>query len=207
MRTVTVSTQLPAPAEAVWSAATRNSDAFRYITRGLIRFPAARAWDRPLAVGDRLHGWLFLFGVVPLSRHTITVAEIDQDQRGSSPTSAAASSAVGATPSPPTRSTPAPAATGTRSTLTPDRSLSPWLPAHTSSIECGSAVGTSSPASSASPWKLERLETIEPQLPGRARPPAAHGTRLDANQDGVRARGATVRSGHLGAVEHLRIPR
>lgn len=81
MRTVTVSTQLPAPAEAVWSAATRNSDAFRYITRGLIRFPAARAWDRPLAVGDRLHGWLFLFGVVPLSRHTITVAEIDQDQR------------------------------------------------------------------------------------------------------------------------------
>lgn len=81
MRTVELSTTLAAPADTIWRALTADSAAFRFVTRGLIRFPAARAWDRPIQPGDELSGWVFLFGFIPFSRHTIAVAEVDGHAR------------------------------------------------------------------------------------------------------------------------------
>jgi ligand-binding SRPBCC domain-containing protein len=81
MRTFTLTTPLDAPAEAVWGAIFGNGQAFRLVTRGLLRFPASSAWDRPLQRGDVLAGLLWLGGVLPGWRHTIVVDTVDHDHR------------------------------------------------------------------------------------------------------------------------------
>lgn len=77
MRHITVTTELDAPAGVVWTALSTDGQAFEYVTRGLVRYPAIRAWRDGLAVGDRLEGRLWLGGVVPAWRHTLTVVQVD----------------------------------------------------------------------------------------------------------------------------------
>jgi ligand-binding SRPBCC domain-containing protein len=74
--TLTRTTDLDAPAPAVWDAVCTPA-AFRAVTRGLLRYPPvarrAVAWRE----GETVSGRLWLFGVLPLTRHTIRVARID----------------------------------------------------------------------------------------------------------------------------------
>lgn len=77
--TLTRTTDLDAPAAAVWDAVCTPA-AFRTVTRGLLRYPPiarrADAWRE----GETVSGRLWLFGVLPLTRHTIRVARIDTAQ-------------------------------------------------------------------------------------------------------------------------------
>jgi hypothetical protein len=71
---------LDADAERVWSAM-QYPTTFRYVCRGLIGIPALAGRSDPFRVGEEGTGWLFLFHVVPMSRHTILLAEVDSDTR------------------------------------------------------------------------------------------------------------------------------
>lgn len=78
MRTVTVSTELPAPAKLIWPAVT-TPHAFVHVAKGMLRFPAAERIGRPWQVGDDITGLTFLFGVIPFSKHRIRVETIDDE--------------------------------------------------------------------------------------------------------------------------------
>jgi hypothetical protein len=76
-----MSTTLQAPAAVVWNALVADGGAFRFVTRGLIRYPAATGWTERLTPGVRLSSVLWLFGFVPISRHTLEVVEVDEVER------------------------------------------------------------------------------------------------------------------------------
>ncbi len=78
MRTVTVNTELPAPAEAVWRAVSTPA-AFEHVAAPLIRYPAAGSIDRPWRRNDVVEGWTFLFGIIPFSKHHLRIADLDDD--------------------------------------------------------------------------------------------------------------------------------
>ena len=80
MRTISVTTTLAASADTVWTAV-KTPQAFLYVTKGVLRYPAAATIGRPWQVGDDIEGWTFLLGVIPLSKHRLTVASIDEDGR------------------------------------------------------------------------------------------------------------------------------
>lgn len=80
MAIVSVSTELRAPAAAVWQGA-KTPHAFVHVAKGMVRFPAAERIDRPWQQGDRLSGWILLFGVVPFSIHHLRVESIDDASR------------------------------------------------------------------------------------------------------------------------------
>ena len=80
MRTISVSTELAAPAEAVW-AAVRTPEAFVHVARGMLRYPAAERHGRPWRAGDDIVGWTWLFGVLPFSRHRLVVVRVDDGDR------------------------------------------------------------------------------------------------------------------------------
>lgn len=78
--TVTRTTLLPAPADAVWRALL-TPRAFVTVTRGLLRFPAIEHGTDTLTQGGDVVGWVWLFGVLPLHRHHLTVTHIDHERR------------------------------------------------------------------------------------------------------------------------------
>jgi hypothetical protein len=80
MRTIEVSTELEADADRVW-AAMQHPTTFLYVCRGLIGVPALAGRSEPFREGESGTGWLFLFHVLPLSRHTILLAELDPETR------------------------------------------------------------------------------------------------------------------------------
>jgi hypothetical protein len=80
MRTITVSTELEAPADVVWAAAT-TPHVFVHVAKGMLRFPAAERLDRPWRVGDQVEGWTLLFGVIPFSIHRLSIESIDDQRR------------------------------------------------------------------------------------------------------------------------------
>lgn len=80
MRTITVTTELDAPADVVWAAAT-TPHAFVHVAKGMLRFPAAERLDRPWRVGDEIEGWTLLFGVIPFSIHRLSIESIDDQRR------------------------------------------------------------------------------------------------------------------------------
>lgn len=78
MRTIDVATDLPAPAEAVWETM-QYPGTFLYVARGLVGAPALAGRATKFVAGERGTGWLFLFHVIPLSKHTIEVVRIDHE--------------------------------------------------------------------------------------------------------------------------------
>lgn len=78
MKSITVGTTLDASAHTVWSAV-RRPETFVHVAGAMLRFPAAERHAGPWSVGDETRGWLFLFRVIPLSRHTIRVVDIDHE--------------------------------------------------------------------------------------------------------------------------------
>jgi hypothetical protein len=80
MRTVTVSTDLDAPADAVF-AAVGTPGAFRLVTAGLVRLGGLAERDEPWQEGETVVGTLWLLGVVPFSRHRLRVEVLDPERR------------------------------------------------------------------------------------------------------------------------------
>lgn len=80
MAKVTVSTSLACSADAAFEAL-QSIQTFVHVARGALRFPAAESYDSPVSIGASVSGWIFLLGVVPMSRHTITVVALDHDER------------------------------------------------------------------------------------------------------------------------------
>jgi hypothetical protein len=76
MTIVNRSITLTAPAPAVWNVV-KTPHAFGFITRGILTMPAIRDRERPWQEGETVTGWVFLFGIVPFSKHRLHVARID----------------------------------------------------------------------------------------------------------------------------------
>ncbi|MEO1062922.1 MAG: hypothetical protein AAFZ07_16040 [Actinomycetota bacterium] len=80
MRTITVSTTLEAPADAVW-ATVQLPEAFVHVAGSLARYPVAERHPHPWRVGDEIVGWTFLLRVLPFSRHRLAVRVVDDERR------------------------------------------------------------------------------------------------------------------------------
>lgn len=80
MSTVTIRTELGADADVVFDAVT-TVDAFRLVTAGLLTYLPARDRTGRLHEGLEMRGWLLLGGVLPFSRHRITIERIDHASR------------------------------------------------------------------------------------------------------------------------------
>jgi len=76
MEIVDISTELAAPASAVW-AAVKTPAAFRTVTRGVLTMPVLNDRRENWREGETVQGWVFLFGLLPFSRHRLHVAGID----------------------------------------------------------------------------------------------------------------------------------
>lgn len=79
-QTIRVETELPTTAEAVWRAM-RHPASFLYVTRGMLGVPALVGRTDPLREGECGSGWILLWHVIPLWRHTIQVNAIDESSR------------------------------------------------------------------------------------------------------------------------------
>jgi len=77
VRTVVRETELAAGIERVWEAMLLPST-FVYVCRGLLGIPSLHDRRTPMYLGEEGSGWLFLFHVIPLARHTIHVIGIDE---------------------------------------------------------------------------------------------------------------------------------
>jgi hypothetical protein len=76
MTPVVVSTELDAPADQVWLAVQAPA-ALVHVTRGLLGLPSLTGRTSPWRVGETVTVPVYLFGLLPFSRHRITVAEMD----------------------------------------------------------------------------------------------------------------------------------
>jgi hypothetical protein len=70
------SIRLQASADAVWPAV-KTPAAFRTVTRGLLTMPVIAEREADWQPGETISGWIFLFGVLPFSRHHLHIAVID----------------------------------------------------------------------------------------------------------------------------------
>jgi ligand-binding SRPBCC domain-containing protein len=77
---VTVSTELDAPAEVVWSALKRKAS-FLHVTRGFMGFPDAQEWPREWRQGDEACTRLRFLHLIPGWEHRVRVVRVDEDER------------------------------------------------------------------------------------------------------------------------------
>jgi hypothetical protein len=80
VQTIHVETELPTDADRVWAAICHPAS-FNYVCRGLIGIPALVGRTEPMRAGEIGTAWLWLFHLVPFSRHTIEVIDVDDDAR------------------------------------------------------------------------------------------------------------------------------
>lgn len=80
MRTVHMETELSTDAEQVW-AAMQHPTSFTYVCRGVLGIPALVGRTAAMREGESGTGWLLLFHLIPLSRHTIHLVEINPDTK------------------------------------------------------------------------------------------------------------------------------
>lgn len=76
MPTVSLSCQVPAPAELVWKAVV-SPIGFRFVSRGLVRWPVAQSRTNRWNQGETVIGWMYLLGFLPMSRHSLTFERLD----------------------------------------------------------------------------------------------------------------------------------
>jgi len=69
VQTIHLETELPASADRVWQAMC-DPASFTYVTRGLIGVPALAGRTEPFREGETGTGWLLLFHLIPLHRHS-----------------------------------------------------------------------------------------------------------------------------------------
>ena len=76
MAIVDLETVLSAPAPSVWRAV-KTPGAFRTVTRGVLTMSVIKHREDEWREGETVTGWVFLFGVIPFSRHALHVWRID----------------------------------------------------------------------------------------------------------------------------------
>ncbi len=79
MRAV-ISTELPAPADRVWSL-TRRGETLNYIARGLVSFGGPDALPEEFTEGSAVTVRLWFFGIIPAWRHHLAIRSIDNTRR------------------------------------------------------------------------------------------------------------------------------
>jgi hypothetical protein len=77
LRIIHLETELPTSADKVWQAMCHPAF-FTCVVRGLIGVPALAGRTEPFREGGSGTGWLLLFHLIPLSRHTIYLASLGQ---------------------------------------------------------------------------------------------------------------------------------
>lgn len=73
-------TSLACTADAAW-AAMKRKETFFYVAKGFLGVSNAERFPEVGAVGQRFEGRLLAFGFLPLSRHRIEIAEVDEARR------------------------------------------------------------------------------------------------------------------------------
>ena len=76
MAIVDLETALSAPAPSVWRAV-KTPGAFRTVTRGVLTMPVIKHREDEWREGETVTGWVFLFGFIPFSRHTLHFSAIN----------------------------------------------------------------------------------------------------------------------------------
>lgn len=79
MPTVSLSCDLPAPAPLVWSAVV-SPIGFRFVSRGLVRWPVVATRIDRWQQGETVIGWMFLLGFLPMSRHSLTFERLNDSE-------------------------------------------------------------------------------------------------------------------------------
>jgi hypothetical protein len=77
--TVSLTCDVPVPAHTMWSAVV-SPIGFRFVSRGLIRWPVAAVRTSRWMQGETVVGWMFLLGILPMSRHSLTFEGLDDAQ-------------------------------------------------------------------------------------------------------------------------------
>jgi hypothetical protein len=81
VKTIYLETELPASADKVWHAMCHPAS-FTYVTCGLIGILALAGRTEPFREGESGTGWLLLLlHLIPISRHTIYLASLDEPAR------------------------------------------------------------------------------------------------------------------------------
>lgn len=78
MPTVSLTLEVPASAAQLWSAVV-SPIGFRFVSRGLVRWPVVAERTARWAEGETVVGWMFLAGFVPMSRHSLTFERLNDD--------------------------------------------------------------------------------------------------------------------------------
>lgn len=78
MPTVSLSVSVPASASRMWTGVT-SPVGFRFVSRGLVRWPVVETRTSRWTEGETVAGWMFLLGFVPMSRHSLTFVRLDDD--------------------------------------------------------------------------------------------------------------------------------
>ncbi|MGF1666878.1 MAG: hypothetical protein ACFCVC_11480 [Acidimicrobiia bacterium] len=76
MKTIRISTNLEASADAVWAAVT-TPETFVHVIGAALRYPVAERAVGPFGPGWTIEGRLYLFRVLPVWRHRITVDQVN----------------------------------------------------------------------------------------------------------------------------------
>ena len=80
LRTVRRTCVLDAPADVVWRAL-RAPAVLVHVAAPVLRMPALERRERAWRPGEAVTTWLLLFGLLPLSRHTVVVDVFDDAAR------------------------------------------------------------------------------------------------------------------------------
>ena len=80
MKTIHLETELPTSADRVWDAM-QYPGSFLFVTRGLFGFPALVGQTSRFRQADCGSGWITIFHVIPLWRHTMQLVELNDTTR------------------------------------------------------------------------------------------------------------------------------
>jgi len=88
MPTVSLTARVPASTDDMWRAVV-SPLGFRYVSRGLVRWPVVATRTTRWREGETVEGWMFFFGFIPVARHRLTFVTLDDlsytfqtDERG-----------------------------------------------------------------------------------------------------------------------------
>ena len=80
MPTISLNARVPASPEEMWRAVV-SPIGFRFVSRGLVRWPVVAERTTRWQEGETVEGWMFFFGFVPVARHRLTFITLDDDSR------------------------------------------------------------------------------------------------------------------------------
>lgn len=80
MATTSLVVDVPAAADTMWRAVTSPAG-FRFVSRGLVRWPVVAHRTEAWQQGETVRGWMFFFQIVPVALHTLTFERLDAATR------------------------------------------------------------------------------------------------------------------------------